>query len=179
MGSQRDAFYGWVGAMNTYVLDANALIDLHKHFRTGFRKLGRMVQQGQIKIPEGIFRELQRKTDKLFKAVAKWPQKNPDCIVQIVRVHNLAGELARIEQEYGEQIVVGTKPYPGFWCSPAGQKAADGQVIAAAKVLGAVVVSDDRAVRLACMLENVPCISWTEFARRANLSTQLRLPGIE
>lgn len=175
MGSQRDAFSGWIGAMDTYVLDANALIDLHKHFRTGFRKLGHMVQQGQIKVPEGIFRELRRRTDKLFKAVKGWSKENPDCMVQIARVHNLREELARIERQYGEQIVIGMKSYPGFWHSPAAKKAADGQVIATAKVLSVSVVSDDRAVRLACMLENIPCIGWTEFARRANLSTQLSL----
>ena len=178
MGSQRNAFRS-VDGMETYVPDAGALIDLHHHFRAGFRKLGKMAQQGQIKIPEGIFRELQRKTDRLSKIVQRWSQKNSDCIVRIARVHNLAGELARIERQYGEQIVVGEKPYPGFWHSPAGRKAADGQLIAVAKVLSAIVVSDDRAVRLACMLENIPCIGWTEFARRANLFTQPRLPGIE
>ncbi len=177
MGSQRNAFR-WVEGMETYVLDASALIDLHLHFRAGFRKLGYMAQEGRIKIPEGIFRELRRRTDRLFKAVERWSQKNSDCIVQIARVHNLADELARIEQQYGERIVVGTKPYYGFWHSPAGRKAADGQVIAVAKVLNATVVSDDHAVRLACMLEGIPCVGWTEFARRT-VTTQPRLPGIE
>jgi uncharacterized protein YacL len=164
--------------METYVLDASALIDLHHCLRAGFRKLGMMAQQGQIKIPEGIFRELQRRTDHLSKTIERWSQKNSDCIVRIARVHNLAGELARIERQYGEQIVVEAKTYPGFWHSPAGRKAGDGQLIAVAKILNAVVVSDDRAVRLACMLENIPCIGWTEFARRVTL-TQPRLPGIE
>ncbi len=114
----------------------------------------------------------------MSKTIERWSQKNSDCIVRIARVHNLAGELARIERQYGEQIVVEAKTYPGFWHSPAGRKAGDGQLIAVAKILNAVVVSDDRAVRLACMLENIPCIGWTEFARRVTL-TQPRLPGIE
>ena len=157
--------------METYVLDASALIDLHRHFQAaGLRRLGHLARQGQIKIPEGVYRELQRKTDRLFKAVERWARKNSDCIVQIARVHNLADELARVERQYGEQIVVGTKPYPGFWHGPSGRKAADGQVIAVAKVLNATVVSDDRAVRLACILEGIPCIGWTEFARRITLS---------
>jgi hypothetical protein len=167
--------------METFVLDVSALIALHNHFRTGFRKLGKMAQQGWLKIPEGIFRELQRKTDRLFKTVERWSQGNSDCIVRIACVHNLAGELARIERQYGEQIVVEGKSYPGFWHSPAGRKAADGQVIAVAKVLSATVVSDDRAVRLACMLENVPCIGWTEFARQANLfiPRPTKFPGFD
>lgn len=123
---------------------------------------------------------MKRRADKLFKAVEGCSKKNSDCIVWIDRVHNLRDELARIERQYGEQIVVGKNSYPGFWHSPAGRKAADGQAIAVAKHLKATVVSDDRAVRLACMLESIGCIGWTEFARRLNLTTtQLKLPGIE
>lgn len=166
--------------METYVLDASALINLHRHFPASFRKLGPMVQQGQIKIPEGIFRELKRRTDRLFEAVERWAKKNSDCVVRITRMHNLPNEFARIERQYGKRIVVGEKEYKGFWSSLAGREAADGQVIAVAKVLGATVVSDDRAVHLVCMLEDVPCIGWTEFARKINLlSGQLSFPGIE
>lgn len=161
--------------METYVLDTSALINLHHHFqKTGLRKLGHLAKEGQIKIPEGIYRELQRRTDRLFKAVERWARKNSDCIVQINRVHNLRDKLAQIEQQYGEQIVVGTQSHPGLWHSHAGRKAVDGQVIAAAKVLKATVVSDDRAVRLVCMLEDIPCIGWAEFARRTELPPQLK-----
>lgn len=162
-----------------YVLDASALIDLDHHFPAGLRELRNMVQRGKIRIPEGIFRELKRGTDNVSKAVKKWSRENADCVVQIGRVHNVASELARIERQYGERIIVGKQTYPGFWHSPAGRKAADGQVIAVAKVLSATVVSNDRAVRLACMLENVPCIDWTELARRAGLAVQPRLSGVE
>lgn len=161
--------------MDTYVLVANALIDPHRYFRTEFRKLGPMVLQEQIKIPDGIFRKLRRGTDGLFKAVKRWSQKNPDCIVRITHSHIFANALARIERQYDKQIIIGKKSHRGFCRSLAGKKAADGQVIAVAKVLSAAVVSDDRAIHLACMVENIPCISWTEFARRANLSTQLSL----
>lgn len=165
--------------METYVLDASALIDLHRNFgAAGLRRLRHLAQKGQIKIPESVYRELRRKTDRLFKVVEGWAKKNSDCIVQIARVHNLADELARIERQYGEQIVVGTNSCPGFWHSPSGRKAADGQVIATAKALNATVVSDDLAVRRACMLEDIPCIGWTEFARRTLSPHQLELPGI-
>jgi hypothetical protein len=32
-----------------------------------------------------------------------------------------------------------------------------------------VAVSDDAAVKLACALEGVPCIGWSELARRLGL----------
>ncbi len=165
--------------METYVLDTDALINLHSHFHSRFRQLRHMVQQGQIKIPEGVFRELQRKTDRLFKTIRQWSESNSECVVEAERVYGLREQLVHIEQRYGNEIVVGAKSYPGFWHSPSGQKAADGQVVAAAKVLNATVVSDDRAVRLACMLEGIPCISWSEFARRSDLATQPALPGID
>jgi hypothetical protein len=165
--------------MGIYVPDANARVELERHFPDQLRKLRHMVQQGQIKIPDRIFRELRRKTDHLCKEIDQWAKRNSNCIVRISHVRNLADELARIERGYGQQVVVGAKSFPGFWQSPAGQKAADGQVIAVAKVLNATIVSEDRAVRLVGMLENVPCIGWTEFARRATLSTRPRLPGID
>lgn len=164
--------------MEIYVLDASALIDLCRHFPDKYRKLGHMSQQGRIKIPEGIFRELKRKADKVFKTVERWSKKDRDCIVRIAAVHGLAYEVARIERQYGQEIVVGTRAYSGFWRSPSGRKAADGQLIAVAKILKATVVSDDRAVQLVCMLENVPCISWREFARRTGWVSQPPLPGL-
>jgi hypothetical protein len=162
--------------METYVLDASALVDIHNHFGRKFSKLKPLVQKGYMKVPEGVFRELRRSTDRLYKAVERWSQNCPDCIVQIDRVYNLANELVRIEQQYGERIQVGVNEHPGFWKSPSGRKAADGQVVAVAKVLKCTVVSDDYAVRLACMLEGIPCIGWTEFVRQAGSSSnQLRL----
>ena len=70
---------------------------------------------------------------------------------------------------------MGGKEYNGFWSSQAGRKAADGQVVAVAKVHNCTVVSDDGAVKLACMLEDVPHIGWTEFARQVGMPEQLPL----
>jgi|YNPNPStandDraft_1061719.scaffolds.fasta_scaffold42344_3 predicted nucleic acid-binding protein len=160
--------------METYVLDASALVDIYNHFQGKFRKLKPLVENSRIRIPEGVFRELRRVTGRLYKIVESWMGDNPDCIVRIDRVHNLASELVRIEQQYGERIQVGRNEHSGFWKSPSGRKAADGQVVAVAKVLGCTVVSDDYAVRLVCMLEGIPCVGWTEFVRQAS-SNQLRL----
>lgn len=75
--------------------------------------------------------------------------------------------MARLEREYkGEKIPVGRRKHSSFWRSASGRKAADAQVVAVGKVLEYFVVSDDRAIQLAGMLKNVPCIGWAEFARR-------------
>ncbi|MCX7887742.1 MAG: hypothetical protein N3B01_10900, partial [Verrucomicrobiae bacterium] len=55
------------------------------------------------------------------------------------------------------------------WKSKAGRQAADAQVVAVAKLLKGVAVSDDRAVKLVCATEGVPCIGWSEFARGLGL----------
>jgi len=87
----------------------------------------------------------------------------------------LQREVATLEKKYGERIVFGQQSYAGFWRSKAGRRAADGQVVAAAKWERAIAVSDDQAVKLACALENVPCIGWSEFARRLGLITVQQL----
>ena len=89
----------------------------------------------------------------------------------MIRMKNpeFLAEFARIERAYSESIQVGKQKHPGFWKSRTGYKAADGQVVAVAKVFYCTVVSDDNAVKAACALEDVPCISWTEFARRLGL----------
>jgi rRNA-processing protein FCF1 len=162
--------------MEKYVVDASALVDIHNHFRGKFHKLKALVESGCVKIPEGVLRELRRTTDKLSKTLERWVENFPHCIVQIDRVHNLASELVRVERQYGERIQVGVNERPGFWTSPSGRKAADGQVVAVTKILKCTAVSDDYAVRLACMLEGIPCIGWTEFVRQiGSNSNQLRL----
>lgn len=162
--------------METYVLDSTALIDLQFHFPGKIRKLKEWIGQDRMKIPEGVFRELLHKTDTLNNLIQKWKQTNPDFVIYFNQPNKLSMDLVRIEQLYGEWITVGKREYPGLWKSPSGKKAADGQVIAAAKIVGGVVVSDDRAIRLVCMLEGIPCIGWMELARLARFSdTQLTL----
>jgi len=158
-----------------YVADANALIQLHRHFGpTALRKLRELAASETLRLPEGVVREILRGTDRLAQFVKK---HQPDLEVSFRNNTSLISELSRIERTYGESISVGKRKYPGFWHSPAGRKSADAQVIAAAIVLRATVVSDDRAVQLACSQEGVPCIGWTEFARRIGLikPTQLSL----
>jgi hypothetical protein len=148
-----------------YVCDSTSLIDLFQHFPVEFKRLQRKVSDGVIKIPEGVFRELRRKTDKIRHYLEQWEQKY-QIVVRLRSDTRLLPELATIEQTYGEKVAVGGRDYPGFWKSPGGRNAADGQVVTIGKVRRYVVASDDRAVRLACLQENVQCIGWAEFARR-------------
>jgi len=150
-----------------YVFDSTSLVDLFQHFPLEFKALAPHAANGEIKVPEGVFRELMRKTDKISNSLEQWEKKHK-IVVRLKNDPRFLLEFTRIEQTYGEKVSVGGRDYPGFWRSPAGRKAADGQVVAIGKVKKWVVVSDDKAVRFACLNENVQCIGWAEFARRLN-----------
>lgn len=148
-----------------YVCDSTSLIDLFQHFPVEFRGLKPHISNGVIKVPEGVFRELRRKTDKIRNSLEQWEMEY-QIVIHLKGDPRLLSELARIEQSYGVKISVGDKQYAGFWKSPGDKKAADGQVVTIGKVRKYVVVSDDVAVGFACLQENVQCIGWAEFARR-------------
>ncbi len=157
-----------------FVCDTSSIFNLYEHFPTQFkRKIENLAKNGALKIPEGVWREIKRKTDKIFKIIQKIVNKYPSTVVYIKNDPRTINEFYEVERKYGEFIQVGNRKYDGFWKSASGKKAAEGQVIAIAKVFNYTVVSDDNAVRLACMLENIQCIGWTEFARRLGISQQL------
>lgn len=163
-----------------YVCDANCLINLHRHFgRKAIAALRQLGKMGGIKLPEGVVREIIRGTDNLAK-FAEGEQRS--LLVTVGNDPRLRTEIARLERHYGEAIVFGQQKYGGFWKSRAGKQAADAQVVAVTKMLkGGVAVSDDQAVKLVCALEGVPCIGWSELARRLSLvkpETPM-LPGFE
>jgi predicted nucleic acid-binding protein len=150
-----------------YVCDADCLINLHRHFgRASLKALRSLGRRGALKLPEGVIREIKRGTDKLAQFMEKEEQVLE---VTISNDPNLCYEIARLEKSYGEKIIYGQQEYSGFWKSRAGRKAADAQVVAVAKLLNSIVISNDRAVQLACSLEGVSCINWAEFARRIGL----------
>jgi len=71
-----------IATSNVFCCDSAALIDLRD---AGLlRKLRALVQKGRTKIPEGVYKELQQKTDKLAKTIEQWEknkdkyEKNPD-----------------------------------------------------------------------------------------------------
>lgn len=152
----------------TYICDADCLINLHRHFgRKALGALRRCAKGGRLKLPEGVVRELKRKIDRLGKFVKVQRRYLEITARQIPALHS---EIPRLEGLYGKKIRVGTQEYAGFWHSRAGRKAADAQVVAVAKLVkGGVAVSDDQAVKLVCALEGVTCIGWSEFARRLGL----------
>jgi rRNA-processing protein FCF1 len=163
-------------ASEIYICDTSSIFNLHENFSTEFKnKIGNFARNNALKIPEGVWREIKRKTDKIFKKIEKIIEKYPSIIVQVKNDQKIIEKLYEVERKYGEDILIGNQKYAGFWKSLSGKKAAEGQVVAIANVFGYIVVSDDNAAKLACMLENIPCIGWTEFARRLGLSHQQTL----
>jgi len=147
-----------------YCLDASALIDIQWHYPKAIRKVSRCARDGKIVIPEGVYRELCKKSDRLQTTVQTWEKKH-NAVVHL-NTERLHTEFARIEKAYGHQIVVGSKVKKGFWTSKSGKVSADGQVVTVCKVLHYIAVSNDEHVQDACHLEDVPCIGWQEFYRR-------------
>ena len=148
----------------TYCCDANTLKDLY--YAGLLKKLGLWVRTGHVKIPEGVYRELRQRSDRLRNVLRTWDSKY-SAVVQL----NLAekNQLSHIERTYGPQFTIGKITYPGLWASRSGKRAADGQVIAVGKVRGWVVVSNDGSVKGACAKEGIECIAWEDFARRLGL----------
>ena len=154
-----------------YVCDANALINLWRNFKNlAISSLRKELRSGNLKLPEGIVRELMKGKDALAKFARDYEQ---EIIVYINYNPNLLKEFQRIDMAYGNEIVTGKQKFKGFWVTPSGKQGRDAQVVAVAKVTKAVAVSDDEAVRRACLLENVECIGWMEYARRLGLAKQL------
>jgi len=157
--------------MSVYVIDTAALVDLMNHFppKRVRKALRRLCQRDQLRFPEGVFREIRRKSDKLKEIIVSLEKKFPAIHVKIGEQKSFQEQWVRIECSYGEVIRVGNRTYPGFWHSQSGRRSADAQLVAVAKVLNGVVVSSDRAVTLCCMLENVAHVGWAEFARQVEL----------
>jgi hypothetical protein len=134
-----------------------------------------LVQSGRVKIPEGVYRELHQKTDKLAKTIEQWQKKHS--IVVNLDTQALA-LLPDIERNYGPQFNIGGINYPGFWKSPSGKKSVDAQVVALAKSRGWIAVSNDNSIHGVCMLENVKCCRWEEIGRLILGPEQPHLPGL-
>jgi hypothetical protein len=128
-----------------------------------------------VRIPEGVFRELRRKTDKLAKTIEQWKKKYSFVVALDPKALEL---LPDIERNYGPQFSVGGKTYPGFWKSPSGRRSVDAQVVALAKSRRWVAVSNDNSIHGACMLEDVECRRWEEIGRLLLGPEQLHLPGL-
>ncbi len=162
-----------VPPQNVFCCDSASLIDLRD---AGLlRKTRGLVQSGRAKIPEGVYKELQQKTDKLAKTIEQWKKK----YYFVVNLDPEALELLPdIERNYGPQFSVGGKTYPGFWKSPSGRKSVDAQVVALAKSRRWIAISNDNSIHGACMLENVECRRWEEIGRLLLGPEQLQLPGL-
>jgi hypothetical protein len=155
-----------------YCCDSDALIKLKDAGLLD--EMLNLVKSGRIKIPEGVYRELQISTDRLAKTLEQWQKKYP----LVVKLDRKALELLRdIEVKYGPQFNQGGMVYPGFWKSASGKKSVDSQVVALAKSREWVVISNDSSIHGACMLEGVICRRWEEIGRLILNSPQPPLPG--
>jgi hypothetical protein len=162
-----------IPADNVFCCDSASLIDLRD---SGLlRKMRGLVQSGRVKIPEGVYKELQQKTDKLAKTIEQWKKRYSLVVNLDPRALEL---LPDIERNYGPQFSVGGKTYPGFWKSPSGRKSVDAQVVALTKSRGWIAVSNDNSIHGACMLENVECRRWEEIGRLLLGPEQPHLPGL-
>jgi hypothetical protein len=57
-------------AHTLYICDADALINLHRHFgRQALKALRRLAKEEKLKLPEGVIREIMRGSDRLQKFV--------------------------------------------------------------------------------------------------------------
>jgi hypothetical protein len=148
-----------------YCCDADGLIEIARHFADGVRRLSKAAKEGRFCIPSAVSKELKRKSDNLGRSLETWRGKY-GIVIAIDANQQLKRENARVERTYGPEIKLGGSTRPGFWKSKQGEKAADGHVVTVAKVLKIVAVSQDQAVRDACLLEDVECIGWQEFWRR-------------
>lgn len=144
-----------------YCCDSDALINLQDAALT--TKLRRMARENRLRVPEGVKRELSRRTDKLRQTLATWETKYPS-VVAALDAQSM-GLLHDLENKYGPPFSIGAKTYGGFWNSRAGRKAVDSHLVALGKVHGWTVVSNDDSVHGACMKENVECHRWEELGR--------------
>ena len=158
---------------SVFCCDSSALIDLRD---AGLlRKLRTLVQRERVKIPEGVYKELQQKTDQLAKTIEQWKRKYSFVLNLDTKALEL---LPDMERKYGPQFSVGGKTYPGFWKSPSGKKSVDAQVVALAKSRDWIAVSNDNSIHGACMFEDVECRRWEEIGRLLLDPEQHRLPGL-
>ena len=156
-----------------YVCDSTALIDLHDNFgKRAIKKLAKLAKEKKIVVPEGVCRELTEVTDRLKSFIDKY-RKNIE--IKLRSKPLILSEFNRINSTYGEKIVVGERSEPGLFSSKRGRRAADAQVLAVAKALSYPLVTDDKKVKLVAMLEDIPHIPWTEFARYLSFTEQLKL----
>jgi hypothetical protein len=148
----------------TYCPDANAFIDIY-HAEL-VKKLRPFVKTGTIKVAEGVFRELKRKSDKLKEALETWDLLY-DFISRLNEKERI--EFAHIDNKYKYSFNIGNIKYLGLWATPSGKNGIDSQVIVLGKMRSWVVVSHDSSVKGACAIERVECITWEELVRRLRI----------
>lgn len=92
------------------VCDADYLINLYRHFgQKAISALRRLGRKGDLKIPEGVVREIIRGTDNLARFIEGQRQQLEVSVRQNPALHS---EIPRLEKLYGDKIRVGNRLKP-------------------------------------------------------------------
>jgi len=157
-----------------YILDTSALRNIHSRSPQAFRKLKPYCRDGVVRVPSAVIREVQHGKDKLKNLLPQWAKKYVSFEIGDTDPAFKA-YITEIMRNYGGEFRVGNYKSRGLSEGRDKRHGADVQVVAAAKFIKTkgkdiAVVSDDKGIKDACMLENLVCISWQEFIRRLGLS---------
>lgn len=135
-----------------YIADTSALISLvsARPARVHVRYLTRMVQDGRLRLPESVAREIKRREDKLRDWVNR---HSPDCL-QRATDDNIR-ELSRICRQHGTYL---------------GEKAtaADPIVVCMGGYYGSsgwTVLTDDSGIQAVCLIEGIAYVTSAAFRR--------------
>lgn len=148
-----------------YCCDADSLFNLQK--AQLLDRLRQVVQRGQIRIPDAIYQEIPQHTE-LGPRIANWHSSH-NIVVEVGQDPIAMSHLPRISRAYGEPFTLGGLSYAGFFAGGKKPKSKDPQLMSIAKARNWVVVSNDKCVAAACVLDSVRCINWEAFAFEVSL----------
>ena len=151
-----------------YVLDTDSLINVYNHSPQAFKRLRKLAQNGSVRVPSAVIREIKRPEDRLKRSITRWARNYKDFEIKDTdsRFRDWIDEIMR---RYGSSYKIGRLQKQGLAAGKSRKRGTDVQVVAAGKFLNAIVVSDDNRIKEVCFLENIECISWTEFMRRVGI----------
>ena len=144
---------------NKYSIDTRELINGCRKEKSR-KGLGNLIRQGQLKTPPSVRNEIARVDDDVYAWVRRWENE------LILELSELGLEyVGLLVNKYRDAFQSKENPgitYPGLIkYETAGD--ADPDVIALAMEHGWTVVAEERGIRGACKIENVPRISLKEL----------------
>ena len=147
-----------------FCCDADALINFERSGR--FTELTRLVEQNRLRVVDGVYKEVAEagvRSNDMRNILRRWKERE-QVVVAVDEDRAASRHIPQIERRYGPPFSIRGITYGGFWKSRAGRDAADAEVVAFAKAYGWAVISNDRSVQGACLLEGVACLHWEHLA---------------